>query len=539
MALLLKNARIQTFDAQRSAAEAVLIRDGRIAAIGSLEQAEAAGIAGAQVVDAGRATILPGFIDAHCHLTQYLWMGADCGPEAAPDIASVRRILREAAVRTPSPSWVVGSGYLEYKLREGRHPTRIDLDAAVPDRPCVLLHASLHVCVVNSRGLEEQGIDELTPDPPDGSFGRDTDGRLNGILFEGPMMRLLGVHMNEDLARMPGDARIDVVRRSSEYFAAHGITSCVEANVGLRSFEVLRSADEAGALKVRVAGMVDDSQIDEMPAGPYPHVLSPMLRLNGIKVFADGGMSSRTAAISGEYPVPPYGSGVMWHSAQSLRSLVAAADRRGMQVAVHAQGDRAIATTLDAFAPVIGDGGNNLRRHRIEHAGAIFGKLIDRAAQLHVVVASQPGFLSALGDGFAEAFPADRDRLYPFRSLRRAGMTVAGSSDAPVIAPSVLTGLRDAAMRQTEAGVVLGPDERLGVDDALEMYTDGAARAAHWESEIGSLEVGKWADFVVLADDPREVMPADIPQIPILATVVGGRRTFGSDDFYPLTWQRA
>ena len=170
----------------------MLVRDGRIAAIGPAAAVRAAAGPGAAVVRLDGATVIPGLIDAHCHVMNvgYLAAGADCSQPAAPDIAAVKARLRAAADATPAGSWVTGSGYVEYKLAERRHPTREDLDAAVPDRPAVIYHTSLHACVLNSAALREAGFADGQPDPPDGVIGRDGDGRLTGVLFEGPMFRV-------------------------------------------------------------------------------------------------------------------------------------------------------------------------------------------------------------------------------------------------------------------------------------------------------------------------------------------------------------
>ena len=252
-----------------------------------------------------------------------------------------------------------------------------------------------------------------------------------------------------------------------------------------------------------------------------------------MKIWADGGMSSRTAAIHGTYPVPPYGSGILYFERGELTEMVREFDARGFQVCVHAQGDRAIETVLDAYAAVLPAGGGNPRRHRIEHGGAMYPALAGRAAALGIVVASQPGFLSALGDGFAAAFPDTSDQLYSFASWQRAGITVAGSSDAPVITPDPRIGIRDARLRRTGGGRLLGPAERLSARDALALYTTHAAFACHRENEIGSLEPGKLADFVVLGENPLEVAPEEIPGIAVLATVLGGTPVHQSGSIFP------
>jgi predicted amidohydrolase YtcJ len=208
-------------------------------------------------------------------------------------------------------------------------------------------------------------------------------------------------------------------------------------------------------------------------------------------------------------------------------------DARGFQVCIHSQGDRAIETVLDAYATVLAASPGNPRRHRIEHGGAMYPPLIARAAELGIVVASQPGFFSTLGDGFAEAFPGRSDQLYPFASWLRAGITVAGSSDAPVITADPLLGVRDAILRRTGEGRVLGPAERLPARDALAIYTRGAAFAMHRETEIGSLEPGKLADFVVLDANPLEMDAERIGGVRVLATVIGGTPVYQAGDIFP------
>ncbi len=525
MELLVEDADIITMAADPAAgpARCLLVRDGRIAAVGPAEQARAAAGPDARVVRLAGATVLPGLIDAHCHVSDvgYLAAGADCRQPSAPDIPAIQARLRDAASRTPPGTWVTGSGYVEYQLREGRHPTRADLDSAVPDRPAVLYHTSLHACVLNSAALAEAGFADGQPDPPGGAFGRDATGRLDGVLYEAPMFALLEQNFRTDLARMSAAQRAGLMQGAGQHFAALGVTAACDADVRRDTLTAFAEADGHSVLPMRIYCLVVHDQVDWLLESGLRGRHSSRLTADAVKIWADGGMSSRTAAIHGSYPVPPYGAGILSFSRDELTGMVGDFAARGFQVCIHAQGDRAIETVLDAYAAVLGDGGNP-RRHRIEHAGAMYPALTARAARLGIVVASQPGFLSTLGDGFAAAFPESRDELYAFASWRQAGITVAGSSDAPVITASPLVGIRDAVLRRTAAGQVLGPGERLTAWDALAMYTRAAAFAMHREDEIGSLEPGKLADFVVLDASPLDVDPERIGDIQVLATVLGG-----------------
>jgi predicted amidohydrolase YtcJ len=529
MELLVEDADIVTMasGAATGPARCLLVRDGRIAAVGPAEQVRAAAGPDARVVRLDGATVLPGLIDAHCHVSDvgYLAAGADCRQPSAPDIPAIQARLREAAGRTPPGAWVTGSGYVEYQLREGRHPTRAELDVAVPDRPAVLYHTSLHACVLNSAALAEAGFADGQPDPPGGAFGRDATGRLDGVLFEGPMFALFERNFRADLARMSAAQRAGLMRGAGQHFAALGVTAACDADVRRDTLTAFAEADEHGALPMRIYGLVVHDQVDWLLESGLRGRHSDRLTADAVKIWADGGMSSRTAAIHGSYPVPPFGSGILSFSPAELTGMVGDFAARGFQVCIHAQGDRAIEAVLEAYAAVLGkeeEAGGNPRRHRIEHAGAMYPALTARAARLGIVVASQPGFLSTLGDGFAAAFPESSDQLYAFASWRRAGIPVAGSSDAPVITASPLTGIRDAVLRRTAAGRVLGPGERVTAEDALAMYTRAAAFAMHREDEIGSLEPGKLADFVVLDASPLAVDPERIGDIQVLATVLGG-----------------
>jgi predicted amidohydrolase YtcJ len=320
------------------------------------------------------------------------------------------------------------------------------------------------------------------------------------------------------------------VARAAQHFAALGITAACDADTRRDSLTAYAEADDQGVLCVRIGGLVVHDEVDWLLGSGLRGRRSPRLAAESVKIWADGGMSSRTAAIHGSYPVPPYGSGIMYFSPGELTTMAAEFDARGLQVCIHAQGDRAIETVLDTYAAVLGGRSGNPLRHRIEHGGSMFAPLAPRAAALGIVVAAQPGMLSILGDGFAEALPERSDELYAYASWRRTGIRVAGSSDAPVITADPLVGIRDAVLRQTNGGRVLGPGERLAVRDALALYTTEAAFAMHRDQDIGSLEPGKLADFVILDRSPLDVEPERITDIRVLATVVGGQPTFEAND---------
>jgi predicted amidohydrolase YtcJ len=406
----------------------------------------------------------------------------------------------------------------------------------VPNRPAVLYHTSLHVCVLNTAALREAGFADGQPDPPGGAFGRDREGRLDGVVYEAPMFALFEARIRRDIAQADA-AGAKIIETAGERLAGFGLTSACDADMRRDTFAAFADADAAGQLRQRIYGLVVHDQVDWLLGAGLQGRHSGQLATEAVKIWADGGMSSRTAAIGGTYPVPPHGSGILYFERDELTEMVRDFDARGFQVCIHAQGDRAIEIVLDAYAAVLSSGvaagAGNPRRHRIEHGGAMYPPLAARAAALGIVVASQPGFLSSLGDGFLAAFPETGDELYAFASWQRAGITVAGSSDAPVITADPRIGIRDAITRRTGDGRVLGPAERLAARDALALYTTQAAYACHRENEIGSLEPGKLADFVVLEQNPLETEPGRIPDIDVLATVLDGTPVYQSGSIFP------
>ena len=533
MELIVEDADVITMAADAELARAMLVRDGRIAAVGVPDEVRAAAGASAQVVRLDGATVVPGLIDAHCHVADigYLAAAADCSQPSAPDIPAIQARLRAAADRTPEGSWVTGGGYVEYKLREGRHPTRDELDQAVPNRPAVVYHTSLHACVLNTAALREAGFAGQQPDPAGGAFGRDRDGRLDGVVFERPMFELFARNLRRDLARMGAAERNRLVARTSQQLASFGLTAACDADLRRDSFAAYAEADAAGALGLRIYGLVVHDQVDWLLGAGLRGRHSGRLAAEAVKIWADGGMSSRTAAIHGSYPVPPYGSGILYFERDELTEMVREFDARGFQVCMHAQGDRAIETVLDAYAAVTAPG--NPLRHRIEHGGSLYAPLAARAAELGIVVATQPGFLSLLGDGFAEAF-GDAGR----RAVRVRVLAAGGPHGGRI--------LRRAGHHRRSAGrdagrgaapdrrrPLLGPGEQLTAGDALAMYTTQAAFAARREDEIGSLEPGKLADFAVLDGNPLVVEPERITDIRVVATVVDGAPVYQSDSIFP------
>ena len=519
-------ARVITGSSNAPHASGLWVRGDRLVDVGDADRLRAEAGPEAELVDVGARTIVPGFIDAHCHLSMlaYLLDGADCSPQAAPDVAAV--LHRLAGTPPAADGWVTGSGYADYQLLDRRHPTRAELDQAVPDAPCVLYHRSMHTCVVNTAALAALDLDDGSPDPPRGMLGRDAAGRLDGQLLESAMFDLMSANMRRliDALDPPGRARL--IRVAGDHLASLGVTSCTDAAVDSGAFLAFREAERRDALAVRVTAMFTYAEATWLiRAGMTTGFGSDRLRIGAIKLFADGGLSSRTAAVEEPFVVPPGQRGMLWYEPDVLAGIIRECAEAGFQVGVHAQGELAIRATLDAFAPVTPSG--NRARHRIEHGGMFRSDLRRQAASIGINVVSQPGFLSGIGDGYNEALGPERVAyMYPYASLLADGILLAGSSDAPVIGASPLVGLRDAVDRTTDGGVVLAPLESISPADALTMYTRHAAYVTGVDDRLGTLEPGYLADFVVLEEDPLGPRTTDLPGGSVAMTVIAGRPVF-------------
>ena len=255
----------------------------------------------------------------------------------------------------------------------------------MPDRPAVLYHTSLHACVLNSAALRAAGFADTQPDPPGGTFGRDREGRLDGVVFEGPMFAILERNLRDDITRMTAAERARLMERAGQHLASLGITAACDADLRRDTFAAFAEADQAGALHQRIYGLVVHDQVDWLLGEGLQGRHSGRLATEAVKIWADGGMSSRTAAIHGTYPVPPHGSGILFFTRDELTAMIREFDARGFQVAVHAQGDRAIETVLDAYTTVLAGPGGYLR------PGTEPAAAPDRARRGDVPAAGRPG----------------------------------------------------------------------------------------------------------------------------------------------------
>lgn len=526
MDIIFYNGRINSLDQAGKICSAVGVVNGKIAAIGSDAELRSLSRPQTETIDLKGAVMFPGFMEAHNHLAIYAYLldGIDLSPAKARKMDDILVAVKAETQETPPGTWIRGSRYAEYFLAENRHPTRADLDRVSPGHPVIIYHTSFHACVLNTIALDKMGITGDTQAPQGGIIEKDSSGQPTGVLHDQAMLDVFNKLFIADLEALSTTQRVELCRKATENYARLGLVFAADALVVPQTLHMYQQALAAGQLKIRIYTMNYTLTAESLTGSQIKTGFgSDRLRIGPIKIFADGGMSNRTAAISRPYLVPPYDNGLKIQSPEELIEKVTGYHGLGYQIAIHAQGDDAIGDTLDAFEAVLGPTSDNPLRHRIEHGGCLYPDLLRRAADMNILVSVQPVFFSELGDGWIEAFgPELVEQLYPFKSMLNAGMKIGGSSDCPVSALDPRVGLRDAVLRRTPSGKRLSPHEALTMDEAIRIYAQGSAYLSFDENHNGTIEPGKRADFTVMAADPRDVAPEEVPDIPFTMTVVDG-----------------
>ena len=530
--LVLVNGKVVTVDGDGTVAEAVAVKDGRVLAVGSTNQIKELANSGTETIDLEGRLMLPGFIDTHEHCIrrglQLDWV--NCRTPPMQSLGDVIDALREKAETKEDGEWVVGSWFDESQWRDKRFPDRHDLDMASTVHPIYLGRAGGHNAVANSLALELAGITRDTPQPPGGNIERDDDGEPTGRLDE-----IAAMDMVRGLIPKPsGFKEIELLVENwptlEDQYLSWGLTSIHEAHIKAPEAQAYQTLDEEGKLRIRVGLMLDGmtpyngyatSDLGRQGLRP-PFRWSERLMVVGVKVGTDGAMGSLTAALHEDYANDPGNRGIIRCTAEELTDEIVRCHVAGIRTCTHAIGDRAIDMTLDALEEAINSKPWPGHRHRIEHAGYVLPRQLERMARLDINVSASIGFCHPIGDSHIAALGQDRlCGYYPMKSFRDHGIVAAGNSDG-FGENWALTGIYGCVTRRTRGGNYLCRDEAVPVMDAIKAYTWNAAYLEGSEDTKGSIEPGKHADFVVLDRDITTVDPEDIIDTKVLMTVIGG-----------------
>ena len=523
---ILHNARIYTMDRPAPIAEAIAIQDGHIVAVGYNDEILDLENADSIVEDMDGRNILPGLTDAHLHLEHYAFSLQKIDCETDTKAECLRRVA-ERAKNTPAGQWILGHGWNQNQWETGPG-TAAELDAAAPGRLVYLTSKSLHNSWCSTAALQAAGINDDTPDPKDGSIGRDVNGKADGILYEE------AVALVEDILPEPTIAETyDALLTAQQALWQYGITGAHDFD-GRRCFAALQILDSENLLRLRVLKGIPRTSLDAaITLGLRSGHGSSFLRTGALKLFVDGALGPHTAAMLAPYEDDPDNTGMLFMERDELFEYGKKASGNGISMAVHAIGDAANREIIEAYAALrMFERENGLihLRHRIEHVQCLHRSDEGRLAELDIIASMQP--LHATSDMYTadRYWGARAAQAYIFQSLLAQNTRMVFGSDCPVESPNPFLGIHAAVTRRRLDGAPgpdgWFPDERLDLHQALEGYTTGPAYAAGLEYQTGKLAKGYYADLVVLKQRLHNLPSQDLHKVQPAATMVDGDWVF-------------
>jgi predicted amidohydrolase YtcJ len=527
--LVLFNTTVYTADDRSPRAEAVVAVDGRITYVGTTAEALKRAPAGARKLDLHGQTVLPGLTDSHAHLAGIGERELSFDLQGTASLAELKQKLAARAESHPDAPWLVGRGWIESRWMPPVFPTRADLDSVVKDRPVVLWRADGHALVANSAALKRAGIDRSTASPPGGEISKDASGELTGMLVDNAM-DLLERHV-------PAPTEAEQLK-ALEVGAARetrlGWTQIQNAGTPYSDVDLLCRLYRSGKVKLRVYNAISGPGPDAerlLKEGAALNKCGDRLTVRTIKLYMDGALGSRGAALLAPYSDSPKSTGLLRNQPDALAPVLREALKRGIQIETHAIGDRGNRLILDLYEQAFAAVPAKERaiaepRWRVEHAQVISPEDLPRFAKLHVIASMQPSH--AIGDLFFAPARLGPERLkgaYAWKTLLDSGATVVAGSDAPVEIGDPRIEFYAAVARRSLEGFADANwhlEQRVSRQQALKMLTVWPAYAAFQERERGSIEVGKQADFSVFASDLMTIPEPQILKARVMLTIIGG-----------------
>ncbi len=533
MELLFTGGRVLTIDPLDRIASGVAVRDGRIIAVGDSDEVRSAVGPDAMTVDLQGRALIPGFCDPHNHfsMTTFEPRSVDCHTPPLAGKSSVLDALAAAADGSPDGQWIWGLGYSTRDIGGTGEEMllRHELDDVAPNNPVCVMDSSYHACYANSAAMALVGINRDMPNPRGGEILKDGSGEPNGVLWERAMDPVHHASMRSYIDTFGSDVVAGLVEQNALRHLSHGITSVGDALVMPESAEIYRLTDERGKLPIVIHQMRGGPGFfaapEEAAGGAFMEDdVSDRLRGGIVKIFMDPVWPSPAMTICHEDgTTEPVGE--PYYGQEEVDHLVLDAASHGLQVAIHCIGNRAVEQGLNAFERAQREIPRSDPRYRIEHFAFATPEQIARASSLGVIISHQPPFLNAIGEYFETRIAeAGLDAVpIPYRSMLDEGVFVASGSDFPCAPVEPLLGLYGLVARTARDGRPVAADQAITPLKALRTYTLNSATAMFREHEVGSIEVGKRADLVVLSHDPTLVAPTYISEIVVQQTYVDGQ----------------
>lgn len=513
--LALTHGNVLTMNSSQLSAEAVAIKNDKIIKVGTNQEISSLIGKKTKVINLQGKTVVPGLIDSHIHVGDFgkflTWLDLN----TADSIKTMQQKIRERAQKIPRGRWIIGSGWNHANFAEERYPNFRDLDEVSPDNPVILYHQCGRVCVINSKALESANVTAETVSPSGGIIEKDAkNGEPTGILRE----------IATDLVwkAIPKPREEEIIESASlacQKIVEAGITCIHWIFTSATELSIIQRLQAENRLPLRVHLIAPANILDQLEAAPMnsdDETEKPL----GVKVFVDGSLAARTAALSEPYIDDQTTKGQLLYSTEELNTLVSKAHKAHFRLVMHAMGDQAINMALNAVEKALKEVPRKDHRYRLEHASVLNSELIQRIKKLGMIVSVQPKCVISEFTMWSvvERLGSERARLlYPLKTLINEGIRIIGGSDCPMEPLSPLQAIQAAITRQYY------PEEQITVEEALQMYTINPAYASFEETVNGSIEEGKLADLVVLSGDPKTVPSSEIGDIEVNLTLVGGK----------------
>ncbi len=525
---VLLNGKIITVDPHDSIVDAVAVLGDRIVAVGSNDDVKRYAGPETEVIDLKGKTAMPGIIDSHTHPTGIAegYLEINC---RAPPVRNIKDIqdLVEAKVKELGPGvWIQGSAYNDSKLEEKRQMTRWELDVVAPENPVMLTSDTGHQCIVNSLALEIASISKNSQDPPGGEYDRDDNGEPTGLIYE--------MAQGEIRKHIPPYTVAEIresYKKVVDQFSKWGITSTHNASARKTGIRAYKQLLDMGVRQVRMrlmvsvnsdepGGVVDALELTGIESG----FGDDWLQVMSTKIMGDGSGAGGTAGVYMPQHRGPMGLGIMMTDEAEIERLVLQSHDAGLRVSIHSIGDRGVDVALDAIEKAQKRNPVPDMRHRLEHNSLCTPKQLERIKEMGVIPSSSIGYMYGLGDQYAENFGEERCRwLHPHRTMKEMGIIAGGNSDCPVTYYSPFVQMYAAVTRKSSSGQVVGPEEAIEIMDAIRLYTWNGAYMSKEEDKLGSIELGKLADIIVLNSDILTIDPEDLLNVQVLTTMVNGK----------------
>lgn len=517
-------------DGELTSFSSIAFRGGKV-----LKTANEGSLAGdypdARVLDGEGNVMLPGLIDAHGHVMGLGFQELDVDVAGASSLDSTLQMVSNYAEQYPDREWILGRGWNHTRWDINRFPTAEELDGALADRPVWLSRVDGHAGWANSKAMELAGITADTEDPQGGKIIRDENGNPTGIFVDAAM----NLVASEVPARTEREREM-ALEKALQQMSAHGITSVHDAGIGVDDWNLYKNFADNSKMITRIYAMIGGAgdTFDRLSEnGPITSYADDRLALRSVKLYADGALGSRGAAMIEPYSDDPGNRGLLFASEEEMTDMIMKTASEGYQTNVHAIGDRANRVVLNAFENVKDSLGEQGLRHRIEHAQIVSLEDIPRFKELNIIASMQPTHATSDMNMAEDRVGPERiEGGYAWKTYLEQGTVLASGSDFPVENVNPFYGLYSAVTRQDHQGNPEGgwhPDEAISRENALRSFTIDAAYAAHQEEVLGTLEPGKWADFILIDRNYMEVPRDEIWQTNVLETWVAGEQVYSAE----------